>query len=70
VDRVGDVSCSGELRVRWLADCEDQAGQVLGRARTTTREREAAVVLLSSFCRRAGLLMMRSRENHSHRVSD
>jgi hypothetical protein len=70
---VGQVSngswsaCAVEM---FLADCDDQAGRVLGRARTTTHEPEVVVVLLSSFCLRAGSPMMRSRENLSHRASD
>ena len=47
----------------------DQAGRVLGQARTTTREPEADVVLLSSFYRRVGLPMMLSREKPSLRAS-
>jgi hypothetical protein len=58
------------VRGRLLADHDDQVGQALVQVHTTTRGREVAVVLLSSFCRRAGLRLMLSQENLSHRASD
>jgi hypothetical protein len=63
------LSLNQALVASSLAKCH-QVGQALGREPTITREPEAVVVSLSSFCRQEESLTMLARTNLSRKPYD